>query len=182
MPRLLAIAAFRVLLACAAAALLWRVLGAVGLAVSAPVFGVLLAKPILELSAELRHLTKRFAYAELQGRYFEFHGTRFKIVEDETHHRWVSVADVRKLLPRFPREVVLRKQFPEAVRDEAAAIGPVIRADALLRYLARSTDADSLKFRNWLERQVVIPAATIRRRAGIPDAAPEGAGQPRQVP
>jgi hypothetical protein len=182
MPRILAIAAFRLLLGCAAAYLFWRVLGPVGLAVSAPVFGVLLAKPIFEFSAELRGFTKALAYADLQGRYFEYRGARFKIVEDEWHHRWIRVKDVRKLVPRLPRDAVLRKQFPDALRDEPTVNGSVIRADALLGYLGQSTEGDSVKFRNWLEREVARPASTIRRRSGVGDAAFAETLPPSQAP
>jgi len=182
MPRLLASAGLRLLFCTTVAYVLWRLLGAVGLVVSAPLFGVLLAKPIFELVAELRGSAKRLAYLQVEGRHFEHRGFRLNIIEDERHHRWVSVSDVRKVISTFPREAVLQRQFPEGLRDDPATRGQRIHADALLVYLARSSEGNSVKFRNWLEREVVFPAAKIRQRLGIRDSVPSGANQPREAP
>ena len=61
----------------------------------------------------------------------------------------------------------LRKAESETanLRDQLKAI----LAEALLAYLDQTTASDSIRFRNWLEREVVFPAATVRRRLGIRD-------------
>jgi hypothetical protein len=182
MARVLAILGFRLLLGCAAACGLWHLQGPSGLAMSAPLFGALLAKPILELFAELFHSAKASAFAGFKGRYFEYRGISFNVVEDERHHRWVSVHDVRKVMPQLPRDGVLRRQFPEGLRHDPAVKGSVIHADALLAYLVKSSEPDSVKFRNWLAREVVRPAATIRGRLGVRDPVPSGAKPPPQAP
>ena len=56
----------------------------------------------------------------------------------------------------------------------AALLASQIHADALLAYLGRANEAESVKLRNWLEREVVRPAATIRARLGIHDPVPTG--------
>jgi hypothetical protein len=61
MARILAILWLRLPLGCAAAYGLWHLLGPSGLVMSAPLFGALLAKPILELFAELFHSAKALA-------------------------------------------------------------------------------------------------------------------------
>lgn len=174
MGHILAVIVLRVLAGCAVAALFWYLLGAFGLAMSAPLFGALLARPLIELLAELRASTRALAYADVKGQYFEHRGMRLRVVEDERHHRWVGVAGVRRIMPGLPRDAVLRRQFPDGVRDEPAAGGTVIHADALLAYLGRANEAESVKLRNWLEREVVRPAATIRARLGIHDPVPTG--------
>jgi hypothetical protein len=182
MARILAILGFRLLLGCAAAWGFWYLLGAFGLVMSAPLFGALLAKPILDLIAELFYSAKDSVYADVKGCYFEHRGVRFNVLEDERHHRWVSVKDVRKVMPQLPRDGVLRRQFPEGLRHDRAVKGSVIRADALLAYLVKSNEPDSVKFRNWLAREVVRPAATIRGRLGVHDPVPSGAKPPAQAP
>lgn len=178
MNHLLLRTALRLLFCIAVAYALWRLLGAVGWVVSAPLFGVLLARPILELVGDLRDATKSMAYARVAGRHFEHRGFRLDIVEDGRHHRWVSLADVRKLITSLPRDASLRRQFPQGLCDDATIRGSRIHADALLAYLARSTDGDALKLRNWLEREVVLPAAKLRQRLGIRDAVPTGGAPP----
>jgi hypothetical protein len=151
---------------------LWRFLGPIGLVVSAPLFGVLLAKPLFELADELRHSDKTLAYSAIQGRNFEHRGFRLDVAEDDRHHRWISVNDVRKLIPSLPKPAVLRSHFPDGVQEDRAISGHRIHDDALLEYLAKSTDANSLKFRNWLEREVALPGAKVRQRLGIRDQPP----------
>lgn len=163
---------WRLLLGCAGAYGLWRLMGPSGLVMAAPLFGGLLAGPILEVLSASRRATRELAYADVKGQYFEHRGHRLRVVEDERHHRWVRVADVRRLIPRLPSNGALRAQFPEGLRDEAAAVGTVMHADALLLYLEKSTEPESVKFKNWLARDVVRPAATIRDRLGIHDPVP----------
>ena len=182
MARVLAVIAWRMLAGGLVAALFWYLLGAFGLAMSAPLFGALLARPLLELFAELRASTRALAYADLKGQYFEYRGMRLRVVEDERHHRWVGVNGVRRIVPGLPRDAVLHRQFPDGVRDEPAAGGTVIHADALLAYLGRANEAESVKLRNWLEREVVRPAATIRARLGIHDPLPTCTPPPAPMP
>lgn len=162
----------RLSLCTAATYLLWRQLGPVGIAVAAPLFGFALARPILELIAESRAVAKRRAFSDIEGRHFEYRGLSLDVVEDEGHHRWISVNDVRKVIESLPRDPVLQKQFPGGVQDDPALGSKRIRADALRAYLGKATEADSVRFRNWLQREVVFPSAKVRQRLGIPDDAP----------
>jgi hypothetical protein len=172
MPQILASTALRLLVCVLVSFALWRFMGAIGLAVSAPLFGVLLAKPLFELADEFRGAAKTLAFAEIQGRNFEHRGFKLDIAEDDRHHRWVSIKDVRKLMPSLPRPAVLQAQFPDGVQEDPAISGHRIHADALHQYLAKSSEANSLKFRNWLEREVVLPGAKVRERLGIKDQPP----------
>ena len=109
MANILAVIVLRVLAGCAVAALFWYLLGAFGLAMSAPLFGALLARPLIELLAEFRASTRALAYADVKGQYFEHRGMRLRVVEDERHHRWVSLNGVRRIMPGLPRDEVLRR-------------------------------------------------------------------------
>ncbi len=175
MTRLLLTIGLRCLLCAVAAALFWRWNGPFGLVFAAPLWGVALARPLLDLASELRHATRRAAYAGTGGRHFEHRGHAIDILDDDDHHRWLSIADVRKLIPDLPREATLQRQFPDAVREDAALKGWRISAEALMAYLSKATEPESLRFRNWLEREVVRPAAITRRRLGI------HAGRPLRV-
>jgi hypothetical protein len=153
---------FRLVLCAVASYFMWRRFGASGLAMSAPIFGVALARPIIDLVAEFSGLAKRVALADLEGRNFEFRGCRLNVAEHDDGHRWISVRDVRKVLPSFPRDAVLRSQYPADLVHDAALKGERIRAEALLTHLRKATETDSIKFRNWLERDVIFPAARAR--------------------
>jgi len=157
----------RLILCSAAAYLLWRRLGASGLAVSAPIFGVALTRPIIDLVGEFTIAARQTALSDLHGRNYAHRGVRLDIFEDGQGHRWVSLRDARKVISSLPRDAVLRSQFPADLLHDAALKGERIRADTLLAYLRKGTQTDSIKFRNWLERDVVIPAAKIRERLGV---------------
>jgi hypothetical protein len=164
--------AIRLLICSAASYALWRFMGLVGVVVSAPLFGVLLAKPMLELAGELRDSARTLVYAEIRGRNFEHRGMRLDVVEDDDHRRWISLKDVQKLIPGLPKPAVLRAQFPDGIRDDPSISEPRIAAEALLQYLAKSTEASSLRFRNWLEREVVLPSVKVRERLQVKDQLP----------
>lgn len=144
----------------------WRFMGTIALVVCAPLFGVALARPILDLLAGLGAATKQAALAPLAGRHYEHHGTTIDIVEDESHRRWISLADARRVIATLPRDAVMQLQFPQACRADG---GLRISAEALHAYLRKSTDPASIRFRNWLEREVIYPAEQVRRRLGIGD-------------
>jgi len=152
------------LLACAAVIYLqWRLLGLIGLVVGAPLVGVALARPILELLDMARHKTTELVYRDVSGRHFVHRGQMLDISEDEAQCRWLRLGDVRKLLPGLPADQTLQQLRPDGVRLASAGQPARIRAEALLELLARAQDPDTLKFRHWLEREVVFPAA--RRRS-----------------
>ncbi|MBC5764967.1 hypothetical protein [Ramlibacter albus] len=138
--------------------LAWRALGTIAFAFCAPIFGVALARPLIDLFSEGHGRTREWALRDVQGRFYEHHGNRIDIAEDDEDDRWLLAADVRKIIAGLPRDEVLQKQYPE----RAAAIGekPVfrIRADALLEYLRKATDPASVRFKVWLEREVVFPS------------------------
>jgi hypothetical protein len=161
-------------LACCLAAswTLWQVMGPIGLVTTAPLYGVLLARPILELASRTRYLARQRVFTDIEGRHFVHRGLSIDIVEDDDHFRWIRLSDVKKLLPALPRQAVLEAQFPGQVRIDASAREARILAEALLAYLAKSTEPDSIRFRNWIERDVVVPGASVRRRRGNHRASP----------
>jgi hypothetical protein len=171
-PRLLSTLAIRLLVCAALAYVLWRWRGEGGLVWAALPLALALPRPLLDLMGEFKALAHRRALAGVQGRHFQHRGIALDIAEDERHHRWIKVSDVRKLIPSLPREAVLREQFRHGLSGDAGTHDERIHAEALLAYLEKSTDAQSLKFRHWLRREVVFPATRMRERLGIRDEAP----------
>jgi hypothetical protein len=78
----------------------------------------------------------------------------------------LRIDDVRKVLPALPREAVLQRQFPEGVHVAHGRAAGRISAEALQVYLSKSTAPEALRFRNWLDREVLRPAAIARGRHG----------------
>ena len=146
--------------------LAWRWRGASGLVFCAPLFGLALAKPILDAVSAWLRLTRRLAYGDLDGRYYAHRGTPIDIVEDAEHVRWLRTADVRRIIVGLPGDPVLARLYPDGVRPQAPSAR--ISAEALADYLRKSTGPQSLRFARWLERDVAYAARRLRERA--PDA------------
>lgn len=139
--------------------LLWRWLGATGLAVSAPVFGVLLARPVLNGLEGSHWLAKALALRKINGRYFSFKGMAVDIEEDTGGHRWLQISDVRKVIPHLPHDRTLQALYGEGVRPFGGSGVLRIQAETLLKHLDQARDPLSLRFKVWLQRAVVHPAA-----------------------
>ena len=167
MRSLLSTIALRVALCAAVTYVVWRLLGTVALVLCAPLLGIALARPILEVLGGLGRVSKQAALAGIAGRHYQHRGIPIDIVEDERHRRWIDLRDVRHVVEGFPRDSVIRNDYPDACRPDAHSKSQRMRADALHAYLRKSTDPASLRFRNWLAKEVLFPAERVRERLGI---------------
>ncbi len=146
----------------------WRLGGRTGLA-----FGLLLASPLAALGiapllidavGESATLARRIAYRDLSGRHVAYKGRALDVREDLSGDRWIRVADVRKVLPGFPRDRVLQETMPEALGLLHPPKMLRISAQGLDAYLARNTDAGAVRFRVWVQRELIDPAVRVRTR------------------
>ena len=142
----------------------WRWNGAVGLVTCAPLFGIALARPILDFIGWSTRLARQAVYRDVEGRHFEHRGNTIDIAEDSAHHRWLRLTDVRKVIRNLPSDEVLGQVFPAGIRQWDSAATTRIDAEALAQYLKKSTDTSSLKFKVWLEREFAFPARRLGER------------------
>jgi hypothetical protein len=150
--------AIRFALCAAVTWLMWQKFGIFAVVFCAPLFGVALARPLIDLFASTHGTSKAIALRHVQGRYFQHRGHGIDIAEDDESHRWLSVADARKAITGLPRDEVLQHQFGERVGRLEPADMLRIRADALVESLLKSRDPDGVKFKVWLEREVIHPS------------------------
>lgn len=145
----------------------WRLLGAVGLAVTAPLAGVLLARPLMDLASGSWQASRARAYREVEGRHYAYRGQPVGVLEDVAHRRHVRTADVHLAVGRSPHGAAMGEP-PQ----------PHVEAEALLAWLSALPDERALRFRRWVERDVAFPARERRKRLGIRDAvAPAASGR-----
>jgi hypothetical protein len=135
----------------------WHWFGTFGLVYGMPVLAIC-AIPSIDLLAGLPSLAARIALRRYEGRYYAFRGRQVDIDIDARATCWVSTADVRKILPSLPLEPVLQRLEPAQVREAGDPRVWRITPAALAAVLARSQDAEALRFRLWLETQVQGPA------------------------
>ena len=76
----------------------WRWFGLAAMMPTLPLFGILLARPLLELAGALRDGMKEVQLAAVEGRHYAFRGRRVQVLEDPDRRRWVRLADVRAIV------------------------------------------------------------------------------------
>lgn len=147
----------------------WRLYAGTGLVVavvlSSPLAAVALAPLVAPLVGASYRAVKEIAYRDLQGNYFAYKGHRVRIQEDLSGSRWVRVRDIRGLVPDFPKDQVLVRIAPDAMARPEGERELYFQAGSLDRYLARSRADATIRFRTWLQREVLAPAERAAQRA-----------------
>ena len=143
----------------------WRFSGLVTMVVTAPLYGVALARPLLELASELRHRTKALAWRSVEGRHYAFRGVPVQVLEDDEHRRWVRAADVRRIVGHTASDGALALSYPEGWRRMGSPAQPHFSDEALFAHLAKENSPEALRFAHWVEREIVFPARRLRERA-----------------
>ena len=163
--------AIRLGVCCVCAFVAYRAIGAVGLAASAVLFGILLARPLLDLASDLRHGIRAQAWRPVEGRYWAFHGHPVQVIEDIDHRRWILAADVRSIVGFTASDGALALTYPDGFCSFGSPPKPHFSDEALLVHLAKENSAKALKFRHWVEREITFPARRLRQRYGVTDPA-----------
>jgi len=153
------------LVGCAVVAALagWK-FGPAGLAISSVLFGVVLARPLIDVTLEGLHLLRHAAYADIEGQHYAYRGTPVRVVEDEDHHRWVRLADLREVLGNGASDAALARLYGGNLRRIGWRRQPYLSAETLMRHLSRDTRNEAGRFMQWLERDVVKPARVLQER------------------
>jgi hypothetical protein len=145
----------------------WRWLGAATMAATLPLFGILLARPLIELASALRHGMKRAQLAPVEGRHYAFRGRRVDVVEDADRRRWVRLADVRAIVGFTASDGALAISYPDGVRRLGRPAQAHVSEEALLAHLLKERSPEAARLRVWIEREIVFPARRERERLGI---------------
>ncbi|NKE67862.1 hypothetical protein RAMLITH_18740 [Ramlibacter sp. RBP-2] len=160
----------------------WRSSAGLGLAVAvvltSPLVAVALAPLVASFLGASFRAVKEVACRDIQGNYFAYKGHRVRIQEDLSGTRWVRLRDIRDLVPDFPREQVLVRIAPDAIARPEGERELYFQASSLDGYLARSRSDATIRFRIWLQREVLAPAERASRRAATHAAVHEPAVLP----
>lgn len=165
MPEVLLRLAWRLVLCAAFTALAWamfRNLGAI--AGSAVIYGVLLARPLLDLASELRHGMRAAVWRPVEGRHYVYRGTPVQVIEDEDHTRWVRAADVRTIVGFTAGDAALALTYPDGWRPLGRPPQPHFSDEVLLTHLRKESTAEAGRFLVWAERTITLPARRLRER------------------
>src|SRR5262245_21967163 len=159
--------AARIGLGCIVTWFLYHRSGASGLVFAAPLWGVLLAKPILQIVPALVRGARRTAWGAHEGDAIAFRTHRLRI-RYVAGHPWVVEEDLLAVLGETSSDAVRRRADPVhcAQLPDSALWGFSERG--VVNYLLSSRHPDANKLRLLLERQVFLLARRKRERDTTP--------------
>lgn len=163
-PNLLLMWLARLIVAGGSYALLVWLVGGLTFLLAIPIFGIALAKPIIESFSWFSNAVKSRAYAGLNGCYYSFDGWPVGIVETGDHRlALVPLKDMCRVLGiKLDRQI--SRNIEVSYREVATKLPggktalPVAEA---IRFVSTKDTPDATRFRLWLERDVQFP---LRRR------------------
>ena len=165
--------AIRVLLCAAVSWVVWRYFGVAVAVASAPLYGIALARPLIDLASDLRHATRAAVWRPLEGRHFVYRGTPVQVLEDDDHRRWVRAADVRAIVGHTASHGAISLTYPSGWRTMGKPAEPHFSDEALIAHLMKASAPEALRFRHWAEREIAFPAQRLRERLGIRPQGPD---------
>ena len=142
----------------------WRLGGLAPMVATAPLYGVLLARPLLDLMSGVRHQTRVLVWRPLEGRHYVFRGTPVQVIEDDAHVRWVRAADVRRIVGFTASDGALALTYPDGWRLMGQPPEPHFSDEALVTHLRKENSAEAGRFMHWAERTIAYPARQLRAR------------------
>ncbi len=166
----------RIAVAIAAYALVGRYLGVIAFVFASPLFAALIARPLMTLASNIRWRMRSHVWLPLHGQHYVFKGSTIHVIEDAQHHRWVCLADVRRVIARDSvSDQTLAVTYPGQYQIMGKPAQPHLRDDALVAHLGKQNALQVLKFRTWVERAIMRPGQKTRRHFGIQEVAHEPA-------
>jgi hypothetical protein len=146
------------LIGCSVVAYLaWLALGAVGLVYASVVVAVAVAGPLLDAALNTRRFLRILAFRRVEGRHVAYRGRSIDVLQDLDGRPWLRLDDVRRILPDLLRDESLQRLLGDAVQALAPDPSLRIEAAALVAYLEPATQAQTAKFRDWVDRSLARP-------------------------
>ena len=149
----------------------WHWLGLTSMVTTLPLFGVALARPLLDLAGALQRGMKHAHWHDVEGRHYAYRGRRVQVLDDADRRRWVRLADVRAIIGFTTSDSALAIAYCDAVRALGRPAQAHIVEEALLAHLGKERSPEAARLRAWVEREIVFPAQRERERLGIRSAA-----------
>ena len=146
-------------------ALLAYYLGKEAVVWTSPLYGAVIARPLINWIANFRHAVRAVVWLPVHGTHYVFKGTTIHVLEDEDSWRWLPLADAERVLGRKLNARLLAITYPERLEMAGKPNRMHMRDDALIEHLSKLRDPVALRFRTWIERSVALPARHTRQRA-----------------
>jgi hypothetical protein len=160
--------ALRIALCAAVCGLAWWLLGPAAALLSLALLGVLLAKPLIELTSASVGRVRDAALQDLEGHHYAHAGFPLEVIETPDA-RWLRAAPVQRLLGDTAPEASFARRMGPGEQLEPRPGRWYVRDEALASYLDRSPQAMDKRrngLRLFIQREIIDPHRRARRRQG----------------
>ena len=137
--------------------------GPIFLVLMIPQMAFLLAPLLMEIPGGYVGLVRRHLWEPEQGNYYAFDGCQIRIHIDEAGEARGNLYDILVALRHVGRKTLLRGTLMRLAVPAGAQGKMAVGLAAIIAAMHRVPEPDVIRFRQWFERQVVMPA---RRRHG----------------
>ena len=148
-------------------ALTERLLGPVVWLFVALLIGAAFSRILIDVAANLGWRVRQRQLKSLSGTHYRFQSNIVHVFEDDDCCRWLATDEVRKIVSGLVSDSLLAEKFPTGYQSLGKAARGHLRDDALVAHLADLQDSQAIKFKNWVEHSIALPARTVRKRKGI---------------
>ena len=143
--------------------------GVFGLLFTSPVFAAAIKRPLFAWVSNFRRKVLEQVWLPVHGQHYVFKNVTIQVLKDPDHRHWVRLADVQKVTGVTASERALKLAYSGRLKIIGKSAQTYIRDDALLAHLAKENKPTALRFRTWVDRNIVFPGRTVRQRLGIHD-------------
>lgn len=145
---------------------MFHLCGPIGIVLMAPVWGGLLALPLLDGFAAAIRLMRWLSWIDVEGHYYEHRARWVDVVEDAGGQRFIRVDHLRQFLPDLPADATFVLLYAGRTLAHGRPALAYLRDDALLEYLAKASSDDAIKLHQWVDRHVLRPGKKRREHEG----------------
>ena len=144
-----------------------RLLGPLVWLFLAVLIGVAFSRILIDVVAELGLWSRHQQLKSLSGTHYEFQNNVIHVLEDDDYCRWLATDEIRKIVSGLVSDALLAAKFPNGYQSLGKTGRGYLRDDALITHLAELQESQAIKFKNWVEHSIALPARTLRKRKAI---------------
>lgn len=137
--------------------------GVAGMVMTSPLFAAWFLKPLLAFGVGGWRRIRRAVWMPVHGQHYVYQGVTLHLLADSQGAQWIALRDVQTVVGATAPERSLQLTYPGKLVPMGKPAHMHMQVDALVTYLAKQNNPVCLRFKVWVDRNIVFPA---RKRAG----------------
>lgn len=122
-----------------------------------PAYAALVLPSVFQLSGSFWHGVRCSVWMPVHGKHHVYKDITLHLHTDPRGGLWLPLHEVESVVGPLLAERTLALQYPGKVHSLGKPLRPHIHFDALLPHLGKRNDQVALRFKHWLDRNIVFP-------------------------